>query len=266
MNGNLIDILFSGTGKRVLWIAGSFVLALLIRQGAPWLASRLVRLAVRSRAGTCWRVERQATLRSLYASTLTVLAFAGAFLVSLGQFVTLDTLVWMVGLFSAAFGLAARPMISDLMAGISFLFEDAFSVGEKVEMLDKEGIVEAINLRATWLRSPTGELYVVPNGDIRLVRNFSRGHFSPADVRLHVPATDLNRAFDLLRDLGNEAVFLLPNLLEPWQVISEEGTIGQQVQLTVLAKAKFGKAAEMRPRLLALVHARLADAGINTGE
>ena len=66
----------------------------------------------------------------------------------------------------------------------------------------------------------------------------------------------------LLEALGQQAVSVLPNLLEPWQVISENGTIGQQTELTLLAKAHFGKAAEMRPRLLALVQKRLAEAGI----
>ena len=45
-------------------------------------------------------------------------------------------------------------------------------------------------------------------------------------------------------------------------MISETGTIGQQTVLTLLAKARFGQAAEMRPRLLALVQERLAEAGI----
>ena len=49
----------------------------------------------------------------------------------------------------------------------------------------------------------------------------------------------------------------LPNLIEPWRVISETGIIGQTAELTMLAKARFGKAAEMRPRLLAMVHEAL---------
>jgi hypothetical protein len=50
--------------------------------------------------------------------------------------------------------------------------------------------------------------------------------------------------------------------LEPWQVLSESGVIGQQTGLTVLAKARFCQAAEMRPRALALLQSRLAENGI----
>jgi len=168
----------------------------------------------------------------------------------------------MIGLFSAAFGLAMRPLLSDFLAGMSFIFEDTFSVGEKVEMMGVEGVIEAVNLRATWLRAPTGELYVVPNGEVRVVRNFSRGRFSMANITLKIAAADLGRALPLLEDLGKEAVALLPNLLEPWRVISESGVIGQQTELTLLAKARFGRAAEMRPRILSLVQQRLAEADI----
>ncbi len=56
---------------------------------------------------------------------------------------------------------------------------------------------------------------------------------------------------------------MLPNLLEPWQVISESGELGQQTELTLLAKARFGKAGEMRPRLLKLVQERLNAAKID---
>jgi hypothetical protein len=38
--------------------------------------------------------------------------------------------------------------------------------------------------------------------------------------------------------------------------------MGEHTELTILAKVAFGQAAELRPHLLALVQARLAEAGI----
>ena len=181
-----------------------------------------------------------------------MIAFVTAILASVGLFVDPDTLVWMVGLFSAAFGLGARPLISDYLAGISFIFEDTFAVGEKIELPgihSVEGVIEAISLRTTSFRAVSGELFVVPNGEIRTVRNFSRGKFSVTNITFRINASDLGKALPFLEELGNEAVSLLPNLLEPWQVISESGVIGQETELTLIAKAKFGMASEMRPRL-----------------
>ena len=207
----------------------------------------------------------------LLASILRFAAFVIAFIASVGLFLETNDLVWVVGLFSAAFGFGARPLISDLLAGLTFIFTDTFSVGEKVEvsgalgMNGVQGVVEKVSLQATHLRAPTGELYLIPNGELRTVRNFSRGRFSIARVSLYIVASDLGRVLGILEDLRSEAVIRLPNLLEPWQVISEEGVMGETTQLTIIAKSKLGKAAEMRPRLLAFIQDRLEGEQIQLG-
>lgn len=250
----------------VLRIVLFYALAWLIHRLAGPMAGRIVLLSHVAPETDRARPERSATLQSLIASALSFAAFAIATLVSVGQFVPLNTLVWIIGLFSAAFGLGARPLISDFLTGVSFIFEDTFAEGEKVEILGVEGVVEVVSLRTTMVRGSTGELYIVPNGEVRVVRNFSRGRFSIADIKLKIVASDLGRALSLLEELGREAVALLPNLLEPWQVISESGVIGHQTELRLVAKARFGMAAEMRPRLLTLVQERLSDAGITLAD
>ncbi|MBC8330533.1 MAG: mechanosensitive ion channel [Anaerolineae bacterium] len=246
----------------LLRIAIFFMLAWVISRIIIWMIRRTSKMGRIKIVSNISRPERQETLRSLAISLVSFSAFLGASIATLALFVDIDTLVWMVGLFSAAIGLGARPLFSDFLTGIGFIFEDTFAVGEKVEILEMEGVVEKINLRNTWMRSPTGEVYIIPNGEIRMLRNFSRGKFSAASVTVKLQAVDLGHALVVLEELAEEAVVLLPNLLEPWQVISKEAVIGQQAELTLLTKARFGMAAEMRPRLQALVQERLADADI----
>lgn len=213
------------------------------------------------------RTERQHTIQHLVASTISVAAFVIAGLFSLSQFLTPEALALFAGLFTAAFSLGARPLIADMLTGVSFIFEDNFDVGEKIEIASAtgkvEGVAESMNLRTTIVRAPTGELYVVPNSEIRVLRNFSRGRFSTAHITLKLSAANLNQALPILLQLGSEATHLLPQLLEPWHVISEEGLMGEHTELTLLAKAGFGQAAELRPHLLALIQARLAEVGIS---
>jgi len=239
----------------------AWLLAFLLKRLARWLV-KLGRLFPKIRKPT---PERQRTLQSLVSSTVDLVIFMIAFMASMGLFITPDAIAWMVGLFTAAFGFGARLLVSDYLGGLNFLFEDTFAVGEKIELhgtTPLEGVVEKINLRVTMLRSPSGELYVVPNGEIRTVRNFSRGKFSIANVTVKISAADLGNALTILEALADEAVALLPNLIERWQVTSTQGVIGQYTELTLLAKARFGKAAEMRPRLLALVQERLLEENI----
>lgn len=248
-------------------IAAFFIVAWLIHRLARRLSRPVMRLSRFAGGSRAPSESRQETLQGLIAGAITFVVFAAAGLSSFSLFVDASTLVWMVGLFSAAFGLGARPLVSDFLAGASFIFDDIYDVGEKVQLLglaagDVEGVVEKVNLRTTLIRAGSGEPFTVPNGEIRVVRNFSRGRFSASNVTLKLGTSDLPAALALLDELGNEAMHLLPNLLEPWQVISETGLMGQQTELTVLAKAKYGKAAEMRPRLLSLIQERLSEAGI----
>jgi len=239
----------------------AMLVAFLLKHLAHWLL-KLGRLAPHDRKPS---PERQKTLHSLISSAINLVVIILALLASMALFIDLNTLAWVVGLFSTAFGFGARLVIGDYLGGLSFLFEDTFSVGEKIEISGSptiEGVVETINLRTTMLRSSSGELYIVPNGEIRVVRNFSRGKFSIANITLKIQGSDLSLARTTLEALGSEAITLLPNLIEPWQVTNLGGVIGQYTELTLIAKARFGKAAEMRPHMLALVQERLLEINI----
>ncbi len=215
--------------------------------------------------------KRRATLQQVFASLISVGAFITAVVFTLGQFVSVETLLWMAGFLTAAFGFGARVLVTDMLAGFNIIFEDVFGVDEKIEVkgstgvISATGVVEYVSLRTTWIRAASGELFVVPNGDVRTIRNFSRGRFSMANIILKMAVTDLQQALPILTDLGKEAVTLLPDLLEPWQVISETGALGQHTELTLLAKARFGRAADMRPNMLVLVQGRLAESDITFG-
>ena len=52
------------------------------------------------------------------------------------------------------------------------------------------------------------------------------------------------------------------NLLEPWHVLSEDGSMGATTALRVVAHAKFGTGAIIRPRILILVQEKFAENGI----
>lgn len=273
---------------KAIFIGAVFLLAFVIHRLAWHIAGGLLQSSMWSRvflwssnrlkssrfgldmAEAGMRTERQHTIHHLVASTISVAAFVVAALLSLGQFLSAESLALFAGLFTAAFSLGARPLIADMLAGMSFIFEDNFDVGEKVEIASPtgpiEGVVESMNLQITLVRAPSGELYVVPNSEIRILRNFSRSRFSTAHIKLKLATVDLDRALPLLTELGSEALVLHSDLLESWQVISETGTAGAHTELTLLARANFGQAAELRPRLLALIQTRLTEAGITLAD
>lgn len=245
----------------LLPIAGAYLAAWLVHRFSKRLIAPFVRLGGYAPGTFKMRVGRQRTLQDLFASAVSFLAFVVASLFSMSFFVQTDTLVWMVGLFSAGLGFAMRPLISDWLTGVGFIFEDTYDVGDKVEILEIQGVIEELNLRTTLLRAPTGELYVIPNGEIRVIRNFSRGKFSTSKIKLTVLTPDLETVLELLHDVGETAAVEMVDLLEPWQVITAED-FGQEVEVTLMIKARFGRAADLRPQILTLIQRRLSEAEI----
>ena len=252
---------------RKLFILGMIIIiALIVQRRASAIARRLAaasRLAIRHPNDRSKKIE---TLRRLLTSLIIVSTFGIVFLSGLVLFVPSSNIFWLIGLLAAGLGGGTHRIISDYVAGLSYFFEDPFDVGEKIEVrvpYEVIGVVEEVNIRNSYLRSPTGEIYIIPNGEIRTIRNFSRGVFSTADVILQIQSADLVPTLHLLNTLSTEAVNLLDDLLEPWEVFNEDGRIGQKIELKVVAKARYGRAAELRPQLFALLQERFTTAGID---
>jgi small-conductance mechanosensitive channel len=233
---------------------------------ASWgLARRAVRLSQYAHRAREQRPERRVTLQGVVANAISLLAVAAAVAVGFVRVLQIspDTVVWSVGLFSVAFGLAARPILADVFSGASLVFEDNYTVGEKVEMAGVVGVVEEVALRTTRVRGDTGELFVVPNGEVRVVRNFSRGEFSLANVTVTVPANELGRALEVLAGAAAQAPGAFSEVAESIRIISETGRLGATAEVTLVVKATYAQGAELRPRLMAWVRDRLADAGLS---
>jgi small conductance mechanosensitive channel len=237
----------------------------------------IVALVARALAWLIWRISvsrpaqrrpfserRRTTLRYLIGSLMSGLAVLVTLVIVLGMFVQPAALIAALGLFSAGIGFAARPYISDFLGGIVLLFEDQFALGDKVEIGDRNviGVVERVSLRTIYIRGESGELWIVPNGDVRTIRNFTRGSFSPANIRLTVPTARLDETLALLATLIADPG---PDVIEPPEIISEEGEIGETTVLMLRVKARHGSGPLVRRRLLARLQTALTEHGIIAG-
>lgn len=243
-----------------------FLAALLVSWLARRIVQRLLALRIIFPSRRYMSRERQQTLVGLVSSLVTLLAFIVAFLAALSLFVEADTLIWVVGLFSAAFGLGARALVADVLAGGRFIFRNTFAIGEKIELTvagtKVEGTVEEVNVTNTMVRAPTGEVFVVPNGDITVIRNFSRAPYSTVVLRFKVPSDQVLRARETLEAMSQEAADVLAALTEPWKVISTSEELGSQFELTVTGHTPYGKAASLKLEMADLISRRLQEAGI----
>ncbi|WP_299417936.1 mechanosensitive ion channel family protein [uncultured Sulfitobacter sp.] len=73
-----------------------------------------------------------------------------------------------------AIGFGAQKLVTDVVSGVFFLVDDAFRVGEYVDVEGTMGTVEKISIRSMQLRHHKGPVHTIPYGEIPKVTNFSR--------------------------------------------------------------------------------------------
>lgn len=75
------------------------------------------------------------------------------------------------GVGSVALGLGAQDLVGDIISGIFILIEEQYAVGDVIKIDSYQGTVESIGLKTTKLRSYDGDVYIIPNGEIKIVTN-----------------------------------------------------------------------------------------------
>ncbi|MEZ4519701.1 MAG: mechanosensitive ion channel [Chloroflexota bacterium] len=215
--------------------------------------------------------QRHLTLTHLIASLIAILAIAIATTLILSQFIGLTDLAIIVTALTSALAWGARLPVSDVLGGISNLLENNFNVGDKISYrnfsLDVEGIVEEVNLRFTWLRADPGELVTIPLGEIRTMRNFSRSTFAGVYVSFPIPSQALESTIQHLESLAPQSPELIPDLLEPWRVMSKDGALRETVELSLYGRAPVGREEELQLSIHTLVWEELQASNlIDSGE
>ena len=163
-----IDI---GTG--LLKIILIIILALVIVKVSRNLIDRVFK---KREAGPLRITERREnTLKKLIKSVISYVVYFVAFIMILDNVLGFDVgaLIAGAGVAGLAIGFGAQNLVRDVISGFFIIFEDQFSVGDYVLVSGVEGTVEEIGLRTTKILSWTGEMNVLPNGNVTQVTNYS---------------------------------------------------------------------------------------------
>ncbi|QGQ99880.1 mechanosensitive ion channel family protein [Paenibacillus psychroresistens] len=123
------------------------------------------------------------------------------------------------GVLGLAIGFGAQSLVKDVITGFFIIFEDQFAIGDVIQTRTFKGTVEEIGLRVTRIKSSSGEVYIIPNGSIQEVTNYSI-YNSIAMIDIAVAyKEDPRNALELLKVMltelydGNTDMVRLPELL-----------------------------------------------------
>jgi small conductance mechanosensitive channel len=174
---------------------------------------------------------------------------------------------------AAAIGFGAQQVVRDYIAGAFIIAERQYGFGDVVRISalgfadGAIGTIEEVALRITRLRTPNGEVVVVPNGRFVQVTNLSRD-WARAVVDVPLPtAEDVLEASKLLRQVGTEAFAdesLRPLLLDAPSVLGVESFEVDQINLRMVARTLPGKQFEVGRELRVRVAVAFQRAGIGS--
>src|SRR5256885_3118282 len=249
----------------LLTVAASFLLwqlgLIFIGRIEKWLA----RSAGHAEGG----IQRARTLGQIFRNLLGVIIVTGALIHALDVFGwDVKPLLAGAGILGVALGFGAQTLIRDVIAGFFILVENQFSVGDLIEFGGTAASVEDLTVRCTRLRDFNGFVYFVPNGEMKIVVNRSRGW---TRIAVDVPISadeNIDAALATCRATVN-AMNADPawkdRILEPIDLWGIESMLGSEITVRMVIRARPGadgpqSARELKRRLIVA----LAAAGIRT--
>ena len=122
------------------------------------------------------RRQRTETIGSVLRSVTSIVAFTVATTMVLAELqFDLGPIIASAGIVGVALGFGAQNLVKDFLNGMFMILEDQYGVGDAIDAGEASGIVEAVGLRVTRLRSVDGTVWHIRNGEIVRIGNMSQG-------------------------------------------------------------------------------------------
>lgn len=232
-------------GRIASSLIGIFIVVLLAY--VAWDAARTAidrRLAEEGTGDDSAPVSRLRTLLPLLRVTLAVTIFAMAVMSVLAA-MGVDILPLLAGasVVGVAVGFGSQTLVRDVVSGAFFLMDDAFRLGEYIEVGDAKGRIEKITLRSLFLRHHRGALNVLPYGEIKRLRNTSRDWMIMVlEFKLALD-TDPRKVKKIVKQIADEVAAdpeLGPHLLSPLKSQGVLTTDDSSITVRVKYMAKPG--------------------------
>ncbi len=183
--------------------------------------------------------RRAQTLEVLLRSALTYVIFFIAGLMVLQVFnVNTSAILASAGILGLAVGFGAQNLVKDVISGFFILFEDQFNVGDYVQAGGVVGTVEEIGLRTCKIRQWTGQLDVIPNGEITRVTNYNRGQMLAVVVVGIAYEEDIDRAIAVLKQECEQAYRDIKAILDVPRVHGVTELADSSVNIRTVAPAQ----------------------------
>ncbi|HIV82737.1 MAG TPA: mechanosensitive ion channel family protein [Candidatus Salinicoccus merdavium] len=188
--------------------------------------------------------KRNKTLINVLQNAVSIVIWFIVFVMVLETFgVPVATLLAGAGVVGLAIGFGAQSLVKDMLTGFFILLENQFDTGDFVRINTSgttvaEGEVLSMGLRISKIQGYEGELFIIPNGTINEVINFSKyNSISFLDINLSL-TEDLDYVEDLLNGYAETAMDADESLVEKPQVMGLNDIVNGEAIMRVMLITK----------------------------
>jgi small-conductance mechanosensitive channel len=170
--------------------------------------------------------------------------------------VQIGPLVAGLGIFGIAVGFGSQTFVRDVMAGMFYLLDDAFRVGEYIQAGNYKGTIEGFSIRSVRLRHQRGAVYTVPFSLLGAVQNQSRDWTIDKLMVGITYDSDIDRARKLIKQIGLDLAKdpeFAPMILEPLKMQGVDALGDFAVQLRMKMTTLPGENFPIRRQALAMI-------------
>lgn len=186
--------------------------------------------------------KRIDTLTRTVINTLTIVIIVMAVMIILGQIgINVGPIMAGAGVLGLAVGFGAQSLVKDVITGFFILLDNRINIGDVIQAAGVAGLVESINLRVTTLRDLEGKVHFIPNGEISVVSNLTKG-WSRCVLDIGVAyKEDTDHVCEVLKRVGDElleAPEYSDVILEPLEILGVDAFANSQVTIKMMFKTK----------------------------
>ena len=195
------------------------------------------------------------TMATLFVSIFryTVYIIAGATILTEAGFFRMESVLAAAGVGGIIIGLGSQSLVKDVLSGLFIILENQYVVGDLITIDTLTGTVEELEMRVTRLRNINGDLYIIPNGEIKKVINHTRGNKA---VIVDIPvaySSDIDRAFDAAARVCENAAGEFNIIVEPPKVIGITELGKESLNLRIFARTLPNEQWQVERRIRKLI-------------
>ncbi len=186
--------------------------------------------------------KRADTISSFFSNLVNIVILTVALMMVLRELgIDIGPIMAAAGVVGVAIGFGSQQLVQDIISGIFIMLDDQIRVGDVVQIADKGGLVEKVNLRMVILRDLAGNVHFIRNGQIGVVTNMTK-EYSRYVFDIGVAyREDVDQVIEVVKaideEMRNDPAFA-NDILEPLEILGLDSFGDSAIKIKARTKTR----------------------------